>query len=340
MPDMHAAPTDRPADETSGSLARRALLGGGLAAAAATAAAVVLGDGGTAAAASGAPVILGADNTAADQTLIRNTATFPINGNRAIFAACTTMVGGIGIETSGSRFGLLAVGRNDQSQSPSSGASGLEATTFSADGYGAVLDAGFGLAPVRIVPMAIDGPPSTGTHAAGEVVVDRNGRFFACTTSGTPGTWVELTASPTAPTPTTSLRLLPTTERVVDTRTGLGGVRGPVPAGSSKLFTITGRPGQSGDPTRIVPDGAIAVAANVTAIGDARATAGSTLTVSNGAKQPPPPTLFFGPAGLTGPVANGALLALGRSGSSGVVVVTNSATCDYSIDVTGYYTST
>ena len=153
---------------------------------------MVLADGRPAAAANGAPVIIGADNVASDQTLIRNTATFPIGGNRAIFASCTTMTAGIGIETSGSRFGLFAVGRNDQSQSPSSGASGLQAMTFSADGYGAVLDAGSGLAPLRIVPMAIDGAPTTGTHGAGEIVVDSNGRFFACTAFGTPGTWVEL----------------------------------------------------------------------------------------------------------------------------------------------------
>lgn len=336
---MRPAPTDRSDDETPGPLARRALLGGGLAAAA-TAAAVMLADDGPASAANGAPVIIGADNIASDQTLVRNTAAFPINGNRAIFAACTTMVAGIGVEASGSRSGILAVGRNDQSHAPSSGASGVEAITFSPSGYGAVLNAGSGLAPVRIVPMTLSGQPSAGTHGAGELVVDRDGRFFACTTSGTPGTWVELTASPIAPVPTTTLTLLPATERFVDTRTGLGGVSGPVPAGSTKQFTITGRPGQSNDPARIIPDGAIAVAANITAVGDARARAGSTLTVGTGGKQPPPPTLFFGPAGLTGPVANGALLALAPAGSSGAVVVTNSASCDYSIDVTGYYTPT
>ena len=272
---------------------------------------MVLADGRPAAAANGAPVIIGADNVASDQTLIRNTATFPIGGNRAIFASCTTMTAGIGIETSGSRFGLFAVGRNDQSQSPSSGASGLQAMTFSADGYGAVLDAGSGLAPLRIVPMAIDGAPTTGTHGAGEIVVDSNGRILACTAFGTPGTWVESTAPSSPPAPITTLTVLPATERVVDTRTGLGGAL-PTPAGSTKQFTITGRPGQS------VPDGAIAVAANITATGDARAAAGSTLTVGTGAKQQPP-TLFFGPSGLTGPVANGALLALAPAGRSGAV---------------------
>lgn len=45
--------------------------------------------------------------------------------------------------------------------------------------------------PVILAGGTTSGPPSTGTHVAGEVVVDATGLIWYCTAGGTPGTWVD-----------------------------------------------------------------------------------------------------------------------------------------------------
>ena len=45
---------------------------------------------------------------------------------------------------------------------------------------------------VRLAPNAGLGAPTTGSHEAGELVIDANGDFFVCTAAGTPGTWRQL----------------------------------------------------------------------------------------------------------------------------------------------------
>ena len=76
--------------------------------------------------------------------------------------------------------------------------------------------------------------------------MDSNGVLFYCRSAGTPGTWIRVDASPVIPTIPTEptvpvLNILPTPERFVDTRTGLGGVQGPVPAETTRTVAMTGR---------------------------------------------------------------------------------------------------
>ncbi len=42
---------------------------------------------------------------------------------------------------------------------------------------------------VLLTPSGSSGAPSSGTHAAGELAVDTNGKVYICVTAGTPGTW-------------------------------------------------------------------------------------------------------------------------------------------------------
>jgi hypothetical protein len=185
--------------------------------------------------------------------------------------------------------------------------------------------------------MAIDGAPTTGNHRVGEVLFDRSGRLFICTASGLPGTWTELGAPAPAPSAGTSFIPLPTVERFVDTRTGVGIAQGTVKAGSTLSLVLTGRPGQSGDPALQIPDDAVAVTGNLTVTGSARVPAGSSVTVWPGGRQPPTPLVFFPPANLGSPVTNSFAVGLASIGTHRGVNVFNSAACDFSLDVTGYH---
>jgi len=296
-------------------------------------AATTFGRGGSAAAASGDPVLIGRRNSATDQTIIENTAQFPISGNRGLFVTCENMAAGRGIEATGSHSGVSAIGRSENAQFPSGTAVGLEATTLDDNGYGAVVDAGNGLAPLLLAPMAIDGPPTAGTHRAGEMLFDRNGRLFVCTAGGFPGTWGELGGRAAA------FTALATVERFVDTRTGLGITAGTLKAGSTLTLSITGRNGQSGDPALQIPDDAVAITGNLSVTGAPRVAIGSFVTLWPSGKQPPTPLVFFPPAGLGGPVTNSFVIGLAGLGVHRGVTVFNSAACDLSIDVTGFSTA-
>jgi hypothetical protein len=46
-----------------------------------------------------------------------------------------------------------------------------------------------GAAAVRLVPRSVGGPPTSGSHQRGELVVDSNGVLYFCKTDGTPGVW-------------------------------------------------------------------------------------------------------------------------------------------------------
>ena len=50
-------------------------------------------------------------------------------------------------------------------------------------------------AAVRLVPTGSAGAPTTGTHQAGELVVDSAGALYLCTTAGSPGTWKSVVLS-------------------------------------------------------------------------------------------------------------------------------------------------
>ncbi|HEX3931200.1 MAG TPA: hypothetical protein VHW64_10860 [Nocardioides sp.] len=60
-------------------------------------------------------------------------------------------------------------------------------TATSAAGLGASLEGG--VAPLRLVPHATTGHPTSGHHQRGELVVDSSGALWLCTKPGSPGKW-------------------------------------------------------------------------------------------------------------------------------------------------------
>ncbi|WP_027344014.1 hypothetical protein [Hamadaea tsunoensis] len=94
-------------------------------------------------------------------------------------------------------------------------------------GTGVGLEVSGGQAPLHLVPHNTEGPPTTGTHQVGELVVDNRGLLFACTGAGTPGEWRQIMFGGGAYWPgvadiayTTSTVLLDTPYRRWDSRTG------------------------------------------------------------------------------------------------------------------------
>jgi hypothetical protein len=194
-----------------------------------------------------------------------------------------------------------------------------------------------GTAPLRLTPGGATGAPATGAHGAGELYVDNKGSLFYCTTAGTPGTWVDLSATTVTPPPSTPRPVfltLATPDRFVDTRSGLGGVTGPVPDGATHVFQMTGRTGLSGDATLQIPDGATAIVGNLTVLGAAGIPVGSFVTLWPGGPRPTVSNVNGGPGTV---VANSFVVGLGPSGGHGTVSVYNQHAGDYILDVTGYY---
>jgi hypothetical protein len=100
---------------------------------------------------------------------------------------------------------------------------------------------------------------------------------------------------------------------------------------------MTGRNGQSGNPALQIPDAATAIVGNLTVVGAAGIPLGSFLTLWPGGAQPTVSNINFGPATVTGAVANSFAVALATAGGHGALNVFNQSTCDYIIDVTGFY---
>ena len=198
-----------------------------------------------------------------------------------------------------------------------------------------------GRAPLRLVPMATVGAPTSGDHVAGEILVDANGVLFYCRTAGTPGSWIQVEA-PAAPITVPSvpvLHTLPTPERFVDTRIGLGGLQGPVPATTTHTFVMTARVGQANDANLKIPDNATTLVGNLTVVGGEGVPLGSFATIWPTGPLPTVSNVNFGPKSVTGAIANSFVVGLAPSNGHGNVNVYNHAPCDYILDVTGYYTN-
>jgi len=116
-------------------------------------------------------------------------------------------------------------------------------------GYGAVVSGG--LAPILLEPSGTTGPPTTGTHALGELYVDADGVQYRCAAAGTPGTWV----------PQYSVVPLPAPVRVIATPTATGGISGPLVPGAT-VHTSTVLTGANG-----IPTGAVGVVGNLAVSG-------------------------------------------------------------------------
>lgn len=98
-----------------------------------------------------------------------------------------------------------------------------ESTASAADGintignrYGVVTGAGT-LAPLVLVGSGVVPPPiQAKTHFQGEIIMDVNEDFWACVAGGNPGTFRRITG----PQGLGSLRVLPSTTRIYDSRPG------------------------------------------------------------------------------------------------------------------------
>ena len=243
-------------------------------------------------------------------------------------------VGNTGILGQGGLFpgvtGRGSPGISGQANSDGDGVSGVASNGTGVQGVSSTgLGASFsgGLAPMHLAPATTGtSSPTTGTHRAGEFYVAANGALFYCTTGGTPGTWVALTAP--------AFVTLPTPERFVDTRLDLGGVQGPVPGQTTHTFQMTGRNGQSGNTALRIPDAATTIVGNLTVIGGAGISAGSFVTLWPGGPQPTVSNINLFPGAV---VANSFVVGLSASAGHGNVTVFNQPQCDYILDVTGYY---
>jgi hypothetical protein len=122
---------------------------------------------------------------------------------------------------------------------------GLGVSGVSTSGVGAQFSGGS--APLCLVPAAVTGPPTSGTHAQGELYVDSNGALYLCTAAGTSGTWQQVVTEPvTASTPPTVTSSTPasgptsggTTVTIIGTNfTGATAVTFGA-AGAAKSFTV------------------------------------------------------------------------------------------------------
>jgi hypothetical protein len=174
--------------------------------------------------------------------------------------------------------------------------------------------------------------PTTGAHAIGDIVVGSTGRVFVCVAAGTPGTWNELGA------PRLTLQLLATPERFIDTRDGTGGVKGPISSGTTRTFTLTGQNGLSGNPALQVPNNATGFIGNLTAIGASDAPLSAFISLWPSGPRPTISNVNYGPGNTLGAVANAVTVGLAdTAGGHRGVQIFNYWTCDYLLDVTGYY---
>jgi hypothetical protein len=237
-----------------------------------------------------------------------------------------------GVESSG--FGLTA---QDNSES---GTAAINAV--SANGLGAQLSGA--RAPLQLVPATTAGPPTSGTHARGEVYVDSAGAIFICTSptiaSGSihfAAVWQRITPAASAYNnrDTNSLglagsvNLLTAPIRVFDSRAAdppatPSRPKGPVLANSTTQLQIAGVTvgGLS------VPAGAVAVVGNVTAA--VPAAMGYLTLYPAGGTAPATSNLNYS-AGVN--VANYCVVVLNASGQMDIF---SQAQTDVIFDVTGF----
>jgi hypothetical protein len=185
------------------------------------------------------------------------------------------------------------------------------------------------LAPLRLVPAATTGAPTTGTHAAGELVVDANGGLYFCRVAGSPGTWATLAGA----TPAAVLHLV-TPTRVYDSRVGQP-APGRLDTGATRTISIAdGRSVSDGAVTvpNLVPPGATAIAYNFTI---ANTLASGFLTLNPGGN-----TLVTSSAinwSAAGQIlTTGSVVAINASRQV-TVIAGGPGSTDFLLDVVGYY---
>jgi outer membrane protein assembly factor BamB len=168
-----------------------------------------------------------------------------------------------------------------------------------------------------LVPGSSHTITTTGTLMAGLASTSHNGSLLGTATFDT----VTL-AGPVIPGAT--YHPLPP-DRLLDTRSGMGGVTGPIPSKSARTFQVTGG---------VVPTGAIAVTGNLTVVGQ---TGAGYLFIGPAADNNPASSTLNFPAGDTR--ANAVTVGLGAGGTLSFTYVGHAGTtAQVLFDVTGYFT--
>lgn len=189
---------------------------------------------------------------------------------------------------------------------------GGTAISATSAGYGLVVQGG--KAPLYLRPAEEFGPPTTGHHYPGELMVDAAGRQYVCFAEGDPGAWARPGFNPVSP------------FRVCDTRLGTGtpystGVK--VGAGVSLEVAVAG----SGGP---IPLGVSAVTMNVTVT---EPTGSSYLTIYPALEARPTASVINFTPGQT--IANGFTSKV--SAGSSIKIFNSAGAVHVIVDVSGYY---
>jgi hypothetical protein len=224
--------------------------------------------------------------------------------------------------------GIRGSARNAGSGVSGASQTGAGVAGSSTSGYGGSF--GGGKAQLRLLPGAAAGAPTTGAHVAGELYADSAGALFSCVTTGTPGTWAALTRAAKQPVYVS----LPKPDRFVDTRSGLGGIHGPVAAAATHVYQMTGRNGASNNTALRIPDTATSIVGNLTVIGAAGIPSTSYVTLWASGSRPIVSNITYGSSQT---ITNSFTSAIASSAGHGRLSVYSQHTCNYVIDVVGYY---
>jgi hypothetical protein len=196
----------------------------------------------------------------------------------------------------------------------------------SATGVGGVFAGG--QAPLLLIPSGTVGPPTTGIHQQGEVVVDANGVFWVCIAATTrAGTWKSLFS--VVPIPNV---------RVLNTRPAhqIGPYAGPIANNTVLTLAVAGQTFTRSDGSQVtIPSTATGVIGNLTA---ADATGSCFLAlVPHGASYTGVSSINF-PVQVQGTgLANAFTGALSSDGMVDIYVGNcSSYTVNVIVDITGY----
>jgi hypothetical protein len=252
---------------------------------------------------------------------------FAFNG-RGVVGTGDQGIGVLGeIRTGNSSAGSVAVQADNESTG--AGSIGLKATATAGTGGLGGSFAG-SLAPLQLVPAATTGAPKAGTHTAGELYVDSKGDLYFCRGDGTPGTWVNLRA-----TPATALALHPVSPtRVYDSREAQP-APGALSAGQTRTISVASGRAISGGAVTVpdlVPPGATAIAYNFTvtntvAAGFLTLNPGGNTTVTSSA-------INWSASGQI--LTTGSLVSINAAREVSVIAGGTGST-DFLLDVVGYY---
>jgi hypothetical protein len=97
---------------------------------------------------------------------------------------------GVGVKgeaTTGSGVVAVSASKTQPALVAANSSTGPAIAASASNGYGAELSGG--QAPLRLIPSASQGSPTSGRHLNGEIMMDGSGNLYICVQSGTPGSW-------------------------------------------------------------------------------------------------------------------------------------------------------